>query len=365
MFSLIYTNLRESLTVLKNAQQLVILCLSPLGDTIFATPAIRALREKFSKARIVVLASAAAAQVLKYNPWQLEIRVVRDKWELIKRLAQIRKEKFDIALSLSQLGGFFTRFCGTPVWSDFVRAHELISLQQNRSVVQMCQDVLRKIDISCDEQQTEFSYDPHAEQVIELFLRGTSYQNGRRIIAIHAGGHYFVRKRWPLSNFIVIIQRFVYTLGFQVILVGGQEDVEDAFMIKSVVPEVISAVGLLKLGETAALLKKADLFIGNDSGPLHLAAAVHVRTIGLFGPTSPCQFYPYHSPGHIKIYKGLSCSPCYRFGGGIWQYVPRCTKAYCMQAITTDELMVQAMKMLSWEKGDQRGWLYAGRTQGS
>lgn len=339
---------------MKNAEQLVILCLSPLGDTIFATPAIRALREKFPWARIVVLASAAAAQVLKHNPWQLEIRVVMDKWELIKRLAQIRKEKFDIALSLSQLGGFFTRFCGTPIWSDFVRAHGLTSLQQDRSVVQMCQDVLRKINISCDEQQTEFFYDSHAEQVSELFLRGTSYQNGKRLIAIHAGGHYFVRKRWPLPNFIVIIRHLFDSLGFQVLLVGGQEDVEDAFLIKSVVPQVISAVGLLRLGETAALLKKADLFIGNDSGPLHLAAAVGVPTIGLFGPTSPCQFYPYHSPGHTKIYKGLSCSPCYRFGGGIWQYVPRCTKAYCMQAITTDELLVQAMKMLSWEKGGQR-----------
>ncbi len=349
---------------MRNVQQLVILCLSPLGDTIFATPAIRALRGKFPGARIVVLASTVAAQVLKHNPWKLEIQIVQEKWELIKLLAQIRKEKFDMALSLSQLGGFFTRFCGTPIWSDFVRAHKLVFLQQNRSVVQMCQDVLRKINIQCDERQTEFFYDHHAEQMIELFLRGTAYQNGKRLIAIHAGGHYFVRKRWPLVNFIDIIQHFIHELGIQVVLVGGQEDVEDALMIKSIIPEVISAVGLLKLGETAALLKKANLFIGNDSGPLHLAAAVNIPTIGLFGPTSPCQFYPYEAPRHTMIYKGLSCSPCYRFGGGIWQYVPRCSKAYCMQAITVEELMIQVMKNLSCENGDQRGRLYAGRTQG-
>lgn len=351
-------------TVLRNVQQLVILCLSPLGDTIFATPAIRALRGKFPEARIVVLASTIAAQVLKHNPWGLEIQIAREKWELIKLLAQIRREKFDMALSLSQLGGFFTRFCGTPIWSDFVRTHEWVSYQQNRSVVQMCQDVLRKINIQCDEHRTDFFYDPRDEQVIDLFLKGTSYQNKKRLIAIHAGGHYFIRKRWPLVNYIEAIRHLVYDLGMQVVLVGGQEDVEDAFMIKSIVPEVISAVGLLKLGETAALLKKANLFVGNDSGPLHLAAAVNIPTLGLFGPTSPCQFYPYVSPCHTVIYKELSCSPCYRFGGGIWQYVPRCSKAYCMQAITIEEFMIQVMKILSWEKGDQRGWLYAGRTQG-
>jgi len=349
---------------LENVQQLVILCLSPLGDTIFAIPALRALRGKFPQARIVVLASPVAAQVLKHNPWRFEIRIAREKWELIKLLAQIRKEKFDMALSLSQLGGFFTRFCGTPIWSDFIRAHELVSLHQNRSVVQMCQDVLRKINISCDEQQTEFFYAPSATQAVELFLRKTSYQAGKCLVAIHAGGHYFARKRWPLDNFIDAIQRLIYDLGVQVILVGGQEDIEDALLIKSIVPEAISTVGNFKIWETAALLKKANLFIGNDSGPLHLAAAVGIPTIGLFGPTSPGQFYPYKLPKHTLIYKRLSCSPCYRFGGGIWQYVPRCSKAYCMQAISIEELMILVMKVLSPEIGDRKGWLYAGKTQG-
>ncbi|HBF39471.1 MAG TPA: hypothetical protein DDW50_19395 [Firmicutes bacterium] len=348
---------------MKDFQQLVVLCLSPLGDTIFATPAIRALRKEFPRARIVILATPVAAQVLKHNPWGLEIKIVREKWDLVKMLSQIRKEKFDMAISLSQLGGFFTRFCGTPIWSDFIRVHATFSFQEERSVVQMCQDVLRNIHIPCDEHQTGFFYDEQAEQGIELFLSGSAYRSDRKVISIHAGGHYFVRKRWPLANFIEIIRHFIDDLGIQIILVGGQEDVEDALIIQSLVPEVISAVGLLKLGETAALLKKTSLFIGNDSGPLHMAAALQVPTIGLFGPTSPAQFYPYRSPRHTMIYKRLSCSPCYRFGGGIWQYVPRCSKAYCMQAITVQEVRNQVLKILSCGDGDQRGWLYAGRTQ--
>jgi ADP-heptose:LPS heptosyltransferase len=331
--------------------------LSPLGDTIFATPAIRALRKKFSQARIVVLTSPVAAQVLKHNPWRLEIKTALEKWDLVKCLTQIRKEKFDMAVSLSQLGGFFTRFCATPIWSDFT----LITVQADRSVVQMCQDVLRVIDISSDEYQTEFWYDEQAERATELFLRDSSVHDDRPLIAVHAGGHYFIRKRWPLANFIESIQYLTKELGLRVILIGGQEDVEDALMIKSIVPEVISSVGMLKLTETAALLKRSCLFIGNDSGPLHLAAALDIPTIGLFGPTAPCQFYPYQAPRHTYIYKALSCSPCYRFGGGIWQYLPRCTKAYCMQAITVQELIMKVMQTLFPVNQEQRRWHYAGR----
>jgi ADP-heptose:LPS heptosyltransferase len=315
------------------------------------------LREKFPQARIVVLTSPVAAQVLRYNPWRLEIKTALEKWDLVKYLTQIRKEKFDMAVSLSQLGGFFTRFCATPIWSDFT----LITVQADRSVVQMCQDVLRVINISSDEDQTEFWYDEQAERATELFLRGSSFHDDRHMIAMHAGGHYFIRKRWPLTNFIEIIQYLTNDLGLRVILVGGHEDLEDALMIKSRVPEVITAVGMLKLTETAALLKQCCLFIGNDSGPLHLAAALGIPTIGLFGPTAPSQFYPYQAPRHTFIYKGLSCSPCYRFGGGIWQYLPRCTKAYCMQAITVQEVIMKVMQTLSPVYREQRGWHYAGR----
>jgi ADP-heptose:LPS heptosyltransferase len=316
------------------------------------------LRENASQARIVVLASSVAAQVLKHNPWQLEVITAVERWDILKLLTQIRKEKFDLAVSLSQLGGFFTRFCATPVWSDFT----LITVQADRSVVQMCQDVLQVINIHSNEQTTEFWYSEQEQRVAELFLRGSSFCDKKLLVAIHGGGHYFARKRWSIANFIEIIRFLTIELGVQVVLVGGHEDVEDSLIIKSMVPEVISAVGMLKLAETAALLKRCCLFIGNDSGPLHLAAALEVPTIGLFGPTDPRQFYPYQPPKHTFIYKRLSCSPCYRFGGGIWQYLPRCSKAYCMEAITVQEMLFTVGQTISMIERQQMRWLYAGRT---
>lgn len=312
------------------------------------------------QARIVVLASPIAAQVLKYNPWQLQVKAADEKWDLLRMLTQVRKERFDLAVSLSQRGGFFTRFCATPVWSDFT----LTAIKADRSVVEMCQDVLRIIGIDSDERETEFWYRSQEEHSIELFLRSSAFSGEQPLVAVHVGGHFFIRKRWALTNFIETIRFLTDSLGLQVVLIGGQEDVEESLIIKSLFPRIISSVGILKLAETAALLKQCSLFIGNDSGPLHLAAALHIPTIGLFGPTDPRQFYPYRAPLHRFIYKGLSCSPCYRFGGGIWQYVPRCSKAYCMEAITINELtsVVRELLLLPFFTGEQRGASYAGRT---
>ncbi len=313
-----------------------------MGDTIFATPAIRALRENYPQARIVVLATPAATAVLKWNPYNLEITTIIEKWDLFKILNQIRREGFDLAVSLSQLGGFFTRFCGTPHWSDFT----LISVRPNRSVVQMCLEVLQLIGINSVSTKTEFWYSKQEQQIVDIFLQGSGYDKERPLIAIHGGGHFFIRKRWAVTNFIEIINFLMEETNCQVVLIGGSEDVEDSLLIKSGIPNIISAVGMLKLTETAALLKRSALFIGNDSGPLHLAAALDIPTIGLYGPTDPRQFYPYDPTRHLYIYKGLPCSPCYRFGGGIWQYLPRCTKAYCMAAITIDDLLVKLKEIV-------------------
>lgn len=311
------------------------LCLSPLGDALFATPALRALRYNLPQARIVILANQVGVQVFKNNPYQMEVVKCVDQWDLLKNIVDIRKNNFQLAVGLSQIGGFFTRFCGTPIRSDFFT----IQKENGLSVVKLCLEVVIQAGLAVNTLETEFWFtDLHREKA-DLFLNEVAYDYRKPIIAIHCGGHYFARKRWPLLNFIRLIEILLAKTPFQVMLVGGKEDNESADQIKSLLPEVINGVGGFTLGETAALLSKCRLLIANDSGPLHLGAAIGIPTIGLFGPTNPEQFFPYRQPLHQYIYKNLTCSPCYRFGGGIWQYLPRCSRAYCMEAIKVEEVL--------------------------
>lgn len=312
----------------------------------FATPAIRALRENFPRARILILANPPAAKVLKSNPYGMEVIVSRDQWEFLRNLAVVRKAKYDLALSLSQFGSFFTRFCGAAHHYDFYD----IDCQVARPVIQMCFDIIRSAGCRPGSSQTEFWMDPWEEaaavETVAGFLNPMKY-GGAPLMAIHCGGHYFIRKRWPLDNFINLTQYIQANTGLQVVLVGGREDIENSLAIQKAVPKVINAVGHFKLAETAVLLKNCLLYLGNDSGPLHLAVAMGAPTLGLFGPTAPSQFYPYHPPFHTFIHKVLSCGPCYKFGGSLWQQIPKCSRAYCMEAITLEEVIQKINELLS------------------
>lgn len=285
-------------------------------------------------------------EVFKDNPYQIQVIACADQWDLMKKLVEIRKHSFDLAVGLSQIGGFFTRFCGAPFRSDFF---SIESKDNGRSVVQLCLDVIAQVGLAVDTYDTEFWVAESQQRKADHFLTEVTDKHRKSLVAIHCGGHYFARKRWPLLSFIRLIAAILEETSYQVILVGGREDMESAGLIKAVIPEAIDGTGQFSLGETAALLNRCRLLIANDSGPLHLGAAIGVPTIGLFGPTNPEQFFPYRQPLHRYIYKKISCSPCYRFGGGLWQYLPRCSKAYCMEAIKVEEVLRLAMDKASNE----------------
>jgi ADP-heptose:LPS heptosyltransferase len=195
-------------------QKIVVLCLSPLGDTLFATPAIRALGENLPGARILILASGSAAKVLQSNPYGMEIAVSHDQWQFLKNLALARKGKYDLALGLSQLGSLFTRFCGATRHRDFFD----LNCRLNQPVIQLCLEIIRITGLKTGSTQTEFwlnaEAELNAERKIALYLNKMSYP-WSPLVAVHCGGHYFIRKRWPIDNFIELIRYYRLNWAFR------------------------------------------------------------------------------------------------------------------------------------------------------
>ncbi|TCL75218.1 heptosyltransferase-3 [Hydrogenispora ethanolica] len=321
--------------------KIVIFCLSPLGDTLFATPAIRALKENLPRARIVVIASPSASEVLQHNPYQISVLRCADQWQLLKAMNMIRRENYDLAISFTHFGSYFTKYCAASCRGDFFS----IAGQTEQPVIQLCLDILRELGLKTGSDRTEFWFEDADRLKVDRFLESIGCLGARPLVAVHCGGHYFIRKRWPAEKFVELLLELRLS-GVEVALIGGTEDVANSLAIQALVPGVINAAGALRLSQTAALMERCELFIGNDSGPLHLAAAVGVPTIGLYGPTDPAQFYPYHPTRHRYIYKALPCSPCYRFGGGLWQFVPKCSRPYCMEAISVAEVIDEMTGLL-------------------
>lgn len=302
----------------------------------FATPALRALRKVFPKARIVVLARSGIGEILENNPWALEIVALGSNRELLRELLKIRQTNYDLALGLSEVGSYCCRKSGAKVKVDFGS----VSYVESCSVVDLClavvEEGLRLLDypVADFNQKTECWVNATETSLITELIK---LKKG--LIALHCGGQCFIRKQWPVDNFVQLLRQVNQKWDWQTVLIGGKDDEEWAGKMQQLVPETMSVVGKLNLSQTAALLLHCQLMIGNDSGPLHLAAALGIPTIGLFGPTSPQQFYPYDSTKHHFLYKSFPCSPCYKFGGPIYQRLTKCSQPYCMEAINPDEVM--------------------------
>jgi len=160
------------------------------------------------------------------------------------------------------------------------------------------------------------------------------FTKGRPLAVIHIGAS-TVYKHWPSNRFTALAVGLRDQTGFAVALVGNRDDEEAGRCIteKAGDANMANFTGRLKLNETAALMKQASLFVGGDSGMAHLAIALGLRTVILFGSSDHLKWGT-EDERHAIIRKSLPCSPCAIFG-----YHKPCRSIACMQGIEADEVL--------------------------
>jgi heptosyltransferase-2 len=171
-----------------------------------------------------------------------------------------------------------------------------------------------------------------AESIIREFNIERSIRVG-----IHPGAAYGPAKRWLPERFAELAMRLSKD-GISIILFGskGEKEVINGIMSKSE-GKAINLCGRFTIGELAAMMKKCDAVVTNDSGPMHLAGAVGAKLIAIFGSTSPQATSP--SGNYEIIWKNVDCSPCFR---------RECAQDFkCMKSITTDEVYDTVKRMLN------------------
>jgi ADP-heptose:LPS heptosyltransferase len=157
-------------------------------------------------------------------------------------------------------------------------------------------------------------------------------------------GSVWATKRWPSTGFAGVAARLVSERELPVLLLGS--DAERALcdeVARKAGDGVTSAAGESTLGQLAAIVSRARLFVGNDSGPTHMAMALGVPTVALFGPTDPGQF---DFRGHALVYRDLDCSACSFYGS------ERCRLGHwdCMLSITPDDVMGAVSRVFAGEE---------------
>ena len=198
-------------------------------------------------------------------------------------------------------------------------------------------NLIKPLNLTSYEQNLEFPIMSEDRCFADDFFKRSASEEGQPKVIIHPGGKK-PSKLWSRRNFAQLIDRLTEEMRSQVILVGsdGEEEITDE-IVKLTKHKVINLTGKLTLSQLAAVIEKADAMISNDSGPMHIAAAVGTPVVALFsGVDIPNLWYPYGDMNTV-LRKEVECSPCFK---------NECEDHLCMQKISVDEVFQAAKRKL-------------------
>jgi ADP-heptose:LPS heptosyltransferase len=260
-----------------------------LGDVLASTAVLDAIRRRYPLSRVDYATGAYSRPALKGNP---------DVTRAVEpSIAQLRRGGYDVALVLerSPAAGLLAWLAGIPIRvgpNSLGRgfAHNVrVACRPERSEAELALDCAAALDIPIEGARSKFCpSEADVARAEELLApAGTS-----ELVALAPGGGVnpgmrLLSKRWPADRFAKLAERLSGECGLRPVLVGGPQDAD-----VEGIPAALHLIGKTSLGETAAILQRCRLLAGNDSAPLHLAAAVGTPFVGIFGPSDPVRHRP-------------------------------------------------------------------------
>jgi lipopolysaccharide heptosyltransferase II len=325
-----------------------------LGDVLMTTPFLEVIHRTYPQATITYVVGTWSKVVAEHQP---AIDRVMDSgtvgipgrysfFDYMKLVRVLRKQHFDLAFVLDRsprltllpwLVGVPRRVGPDSLGRGFSLTDRVAvssSPAHLQHQVEIYLDLARKLDLTID--HPRMSFEPTEEE-----RRAALPPSPMRVALFPGGGSNpgmeLTAKRWPLERYRELARRLVHELGAEVILIGGSDDAALNERLLEGMPAgaIIDLAGKTSIGQLAAQLERCALFIGNDSSPMHLAAAVGIPVIAIFGPTSPEEYgpYPLDDPRHIALWHHLSGRPCFFLGK-----MQSCAHCTCMQAVTIEEV---------------------------
>jgi lipopolysaccharide heptosyltransferase II len=335
-----------------------------IGDVIMTTPLLEVICRNYAEASITYVVGSWSKTIAEHHPAVAEVvdcgtvgipgRYSLREYLQLARL--LRQRHFDLAFVLdrSPMLTLLPWLAGVPrrvgpdslgrgfSLTDRVSVSTTPAHLQHQAEIYL--DLARALHLDIDhphmlfvptEQEQQSAIRSHKLQVI-VFPGGGS-NPGMELTA----------KRWSIEKYRQLVERLVHELDAQVLLIGGKDDyaLNQRLLdgLDAPADQVLNRAGQSSFGQTAAQIAASDLFIGNDSSPMHLAAAVGTPVIAIFGPTSPQEYGPYppDTPDHIALWKHPTGKPCFFLGR-----MQACANCTCMPAITLDDVWHAVQRLM-------------------
>ena len=313
-------------------KRILFISLSNVGDIILTTPVLKVLSESFPEARLDIMVGPKGGELFKHHPAVFKVIIydkhipVRNKQRLIKKL---RKVKYDLIIDMRN--SLFPILLGAKYrTSPIHNAPRLIRHKKQQHLWKLSAIGLYVADAP---------FFVHIPPEDDDYIKKTMMEldGNKPIIAISPGAKSEI-KRWTKEGFTELTNQLMEEFDAQVLMVG---DGPDSYLIKDIMlsmkNEVMDLSGKTTLCQLAALLKRCDLLITNDSAPLHIAEAVGAKVLAIFGPTDSEVYGPRGEKSRV-VRKDLHCSPCEK---------AQCEFEHeCMRNINVDEVFKVAKEML-------------------
>ena len=342
-----------------------------IGDVLFTTPVIRALREHAPNTFIGILLGSRTNPLLKLNPdlniifnYNKDIfrslPLLRKGLYLLKLIWDIRKQNFDIFIDLSNTDeyAFFAKFIfripvrigfqyrkrgrylnyKTPLPQGFAQKH----------VSEHYQDLLKHLNISPSLEKTLYFYTDDSQKtwLKTLFMNHQISNNHKVICLLPGGGKSWGKgasfKYWPLKHYSKLAQLLAQKSEVKIVLIGAKEDQELCQKLKEEHPFLLDLSGKTTLEQLSLLIGQANLVIGNESGPLHLTVAIGTPSIAIYGPVDPQVYGPYSKyKKHETLFHEIPCHPCYQNFR-----MPPCENQICLKELLPKTVFERASLLL-------------------
>jgi len=350
-----------------DSHKILILRLSAVGDVIRTLPAVKALKEHTPYSSITWIVEEPSQAFLESQPeidevilfprkrWTKGIKslrgiggTIKEMWALI---IDLRRRRFDVVLDFHGIlkSGLLSFLSGSPKRVGYDRrstkegnclfSNVKVKLPKERiSRFQRNLTLLKGVGLEVRELQYNLHISTEDREYVESFFNTLSVSLKRPLIAIHPGtSPKALFKRWMPDQYAQLADRLVRELNAGVLLTWGTEELEWVEGIRKEMNEP-SLLGpktqsLTQLGE---VYRHCDLYIGGDTGPMHIASLMGIPVVVIYGPTDPIENEPFGN--HIKVRKEVGCSPCHKYS---------CKELVCIKTISADEVFKATKEILS------------------
>lgn len=359
--------------------KILLVRLRQIGDVVFTTPAIRALRDRFPDSQISYVVEPAAAPVVERNT-RLSRTIVAPRGRGLAGLRRdvrlgrlLRDERYDVAIDFhgGPRASLLTWLSRAPVrigydipgrsWMYTRVVGRPRELRARHSVDNQW-DLLESLDVgrsSPEAYPVEMPLDPEVARTVRSRVASAGVSARDQLVVIHvSAGNPF--RRWPIGSFGDVAAALVTRhRNLCVIITSGPSERDAAGRVIAHAREHVQVsdrarvvdCGDFSLSELRALVEDAALYIGGDSGPMHIAATSHVPMISLYGPTLPARSTPWRPaewPAAAIEVHGLECRPCD-------QRVCAPGDFRCLLRIEPKQVIEMAERLIDWHNKTDAG----------